>query len=279
LTNRPAVMGILNATPDSFANGGVPASIEAGLAMIAQGADIIDIGGESTRPHAAMVPPPLEQARVLPLIRALAGKGAEISIDTRNASTMRAALKAGASIVNDVSGLTYDSDAASVVATAGCRVILMHMRGTPQTMASLTHYDDVVADILAALTRLVDAAGRAGIARDRLVIDPGLGFAKTAAQSIAVLRRLEVFATLGLPILAGVSRKSFIGTLGGEADPQRRAPGSIAAALFAVERGASILRVHDVAQTVQALRVWTALVDSGKEDQGRGPWTPLRSSP
>jgi dihydropteroate synthase len=155
----------------------------------------------------------------------------------------------------------------------------MHMRGTPQTMASLTHYDDVVADILAALTRLVDAAGRAGIARDRLVIDPGLGFAKTAAQSIAVLRRLEVFATLGLPILAGVSRKSFIGTLGGEADPQRRAPGSIAAALFAVERGASILRVHDVAQTVQALRVWTALVDSGKEDQGRGPWTPLRTSP
>jgi dihydropteroate synthase len=271
-------MGILNASPDSFANGGVAASVEAGLALIAQGADILDIGGESTRPGAAVVEPQIEQRRVLPLIEALAGQGADISIDTRNASTMQAALRAGASIVNDVTGLSHDPAAGAIVAQAGCRVVLMHMRGTPQTMAYLAQYDDILGEVVAELAQRVEAAEHAGIARDRIIIDPGIGFAKTAAQNIILLQHLDAFTTLGLPILVGVSRKSFIGTLGGAPDPQLRAPGSIAAALFALERGASLLRVHDVAATVQALRVWTALRESGKQGQGSA-LDPLGTSP
>jgi dihydropteroate synthase len=271
-------MGILNASPDSFANGRVAASVEAGLAMIAQGADMLDIGGESTRPGAAVVEPQIEQRRVLPLIEALADRGADISIDTRNASTMQAALRAGASIVNDVTGLSHDPGAAAIVAHAGCRVVLMHMRGTPQTMASLAQYDDLVAEVVAELAARVEAAEHAGIARDRIIIDPGIGFAKTAAQNLTLLAQLGAFTALGLPILVGVSRKSFIGMLSGEPDPQLRAPGSIAAALFAAERGASILRVHDVAATVQALRVWTALRESGKQGQGSA-LDPLGTSP
>ena len=226
-------MGILNASPDSFANAAVAATIDDGLAMIADGATILDIGGESTRPGARAVDPTEEQARVLPLIRALAGKGAEISIDTRNASTMRAALDAGAAIINDVSGLTHDPNAAAVVAHAQCRVVLMHMRGTPQTMAKLAQYDDVAADVCAELDQLIAAAERAGIARANIIVDPGIGFAKTAAQNVALLQGLRRFTALGVPILAGVSRKSFIGAYGGEADPALRDPGSIAAALFA----------------------------------------------
>ena len=264
-------MGILNASPDSFANGGVAASVEAGLAMIAQGADILDIGGESTRPGAVAVSPRHEQRRVLPLIEALAGQGADLSIDTRNASTMLAALNAGASIVNDVTALSHDPDAAGVVARAGCRVVLMHMRGTPQTMASLAQYDDIVGEVLAELTRRVASAERAGIARGRMIVDPGIGFAKTDVQNVALLQRLDAFVALGLPVLVGASRKRFIGALGGEPDPTLRAPGSIAAALFAIDRGASILRVHDVAATVQAMLVWTALRESGKEGQGLCP--------
>ena len=263
--NSPQVMGILNATPDSFANGGIAATIDAGAAMIAQGADILDIGGESTRPGSTPVRPDEEQARVIPLIRALAPHGTPISIDTRNAETMRAALDAGASIVNDVSGLTHDPESANVVAQYGCRVVLMHMRGTPQTMTTMTHYTAIVSDVVQELARRIDAAERAGIARDRIIIDPGIGFAKTGAQNIALLQNLDAFAPFDLPILVGISRKSFIGTLAAEPEPQRRALGSIAAALFALEHGAAILRVHDVAETVQAVRVWTALSESRKK--------------
>ena len=252
-------MGILNASPESFANGGSTATAEIGLQMIADGATILDIGGESTRPGARPILPPDEQRRVLPLIESLAGKGAAISVDTRHASTMQAALAAGATIVNDTSGLAHDPDAAGVVARAGCRVVLMHMRGTPQTMTSLTQYDDVVHGVLGELSIRIAAAEQAGIKRNRIIIDPGFGFAKTGAQNLELLRRLDELAVFGVPVLAGVSRKSFIGTYGGEPDPQRRAPGSIAAALFALKRGASILRVHDVAETAQAVRVWTAL--------------------
>ena len=259
-----AIAGVLNATPDSFATAPEEASVECGLRMIAAGATILDIGGESTRPGAKPVPPLDEQARVLPLLRALAGRGAAISIDTRNATTMQAALDAGASIVNDVSGLSHDPASASVVARAGCRVVLMHMRGTPQTMAGLTQYDDIVADIIRELAVRIAAAEHAGIARENIIIDPGIGFAKTGTQNLEILRRLDEFGVLGLPIMVGLSRKSFIGAIAGEPDPQRRAPGSIAAALFALERGASILRVHDVAETVQAMRVWTALRESGR---------------
>jgi dihydropteroate synthase len=257
-----AIMGILNATPDSFASGGVAASVEHGLAMIAAGADILDIGGESTRPGAAVIEPAEEQARVLPLIRALAGQGVALSIDTRNASTMAVALDAGASIVNDVTGLAHDPDAASLVAARGCQVVLMHMRGAPATMAGLTAYGDVVAEVVAELGARVDAAERAGVARARMIVDPGIGFAKTAAQNLALLRGLGAFKVFGVKVLVGVSRKAFIGAYGGEADPLRRLPGSLAASLFALDHGASILRVHDVAETRQAVSVWQSLRES-----------------
>jgi dihydropteroate synthase len=255
----PMLMGILNATPDSFANRGETATIEHGRQMIAHGANILDIGGESTRPGATPIPPNEEQARVLPFIEALAGQGVPISVDTRNASTMAAALDAGASIVNDVSGLTYDPRAASLVAERGCRVVLMHSRGTPQTMKTLRHYDDLMADVKAELAVRIEAAERAGVRRENIAIDPGIGFAKTASQNVELLRRLSELAMFGLPMLVGVSRKSFIGVFGGEPDPARRLPGSLAAALFALEQGATILRVHDIAETAQAVRIWQLL--------------------
>jgi dihydropteroate synthase len=172
---------------------------------------------------------------------------------------MAAALDAGASIVNDVTGLAHDPDAAALVAARGCGVVLMHMRGTPQTMATLSAYGDVVADVVAELSARVDAALAAGVKRERIWIDPGIGFAKTAEQNLLLLQRLAAFVALGFPVLVGVSRKSFIGRFGGESDPARRGPGSLAAALYAVSRGASIVRVHDVAETIQALRMWQAL--------------------
>jgi dihydropteroate synthase len=255
----PILMGILNASPDSFANGGHAATVQNGLDMITQGAAILDIGGESTRPGAFPVSPNDEQHRILPLIEALAGKGADISVDTRNAATMRAALAAGATIVNDVTGLSHDSQAAAVVAQAGCRVVLMHMRGTPQTMAGLTQYGDVVAEVKAELAARIAVAERAGVQRANMVVDPGIGFAKTAAQNLDLLRRLREFCDFGLPVLVGVSRKSFIGAYTGEADPARRVAGSVAAGLFAWQQGASILRVHDVAETRQAVNIWHRL--------------------
>ena len=263
---RPLVMGILNATPDSFSGGGATqgpsALIETGLAMRAAGAAIIDVGGESTRPGAAVVPPDIEIARIVPVIGGLARDGVTVSVDTRNAATMRAALDAGARIVNDVSGLRHDPAAAPLVAAAACPVILMHMRGTPATMSAQAVYDDVVADVLAELAATRDAALAAGIAPAAIALDPGFGFAKRGAQNVALLRALPSFRALGHPVLAGVSRKRFIGELAGEPDPARRDPGSIAAALFAAGRGAAILRVHDVPGTVQALRVWQAIADA-----------------
>lgn len=259
---RPLVMGVINVTPDSFSDGGhflePEAAIAAGEAMRAAGADILDIGGESTRPGAEPVPPELERARILPVVRALS-PGGPVSIDTRNATTMRAALEAGAAIVNDVSGLAHDPEAAGVVAEAGCPVILMHMRGTPRTMRSLAVYRDVVLDVAEELAFRLAAAEAAGIARARIVLDPGIGFAKTAEHTLALLARLALFHQFGCPVMVGVSRKGFIGHVGAEGDPGRRLPGSLAAGLAAVARGASILRVHDVRETVQALRIWQAI--------------------
>ena len=204
--------------------------------------------------------------RVLPVIAALAGAGVPISIDTRNAATMAEALDAGASIVNDVSGLTHDPAAIGIVAARRCRVVLMHMRGTPATMSGLAAYGDVVADVAADLATRVEAAEAAGIDRARIAIDPGFGFAKTVEHDIALLRGLGALTRLGLPIVAGLSRKGVIGALGGVDQPKARAPGSIAAGLFALCHGAAILRVHDVAATVQAVRVWAAL--SGRATPG-----------
>ncbi|WP_158928266.1 dihydropteroate synthase [Acidisphaera sp. S103] len=263
--DRPLVMAILNVTPDSFSDGGRRAdsrdAIAAGLAMAADGADIIDVGGESTRPGATPVPPDVEQARVLPVIRALAAEGVCLSADTRNASTMRAALAAGARIINDVSALVHDPLAAAVVVEHACPVVLMHMRGTPETMATLAVYDDVVAEVRAELEQRIDAAIQAGVRPEQIAIDPGFGFAKRSKQSAAVLRRLPDLVSLGYPVLAGLSRKSLIGALTDETDARRRLPGSLAAELFAVQHGAAILRVHDVLETVQALRVWRALAE------------------
>jgi dihydropteroate synthase len=262
---QPQIMAVLNVTPDSF-SGAAPADpIAAGRVLHAQGADIIDIGGESTRPGAAPVPTGEEQARILPVIRALAGGPARISVDTRNAATMAAALDAGATIINDVSGLAHDPAAAGLVAARGCEVVLMHMRGTPQTMASLTQYADVVDEVIAELAARIEAAVAAGIAPGRITIDPGIGFAKTPAQNLALLRGLPRFKAMGFPLLVGASRKSFIGVYGREPDPLRRTPGSLAAALFALSQGADILRVHDAAETVQAVRVWQALAGCDTE--------------
>jgi dihydropteroate synthase len=259
---RPRVMGVLNVTSDSFSDGGrvdPGAAIAAGLAMRDEGADIVDVGGESTRPGASPTPPEAERARIVPVIRALAEAGVLVSVDSRHAATMTAALDAGAAIVNDVSALTHDPASAALIAARGCPVVLMHMRGTPATMMGLARYDDVAGEVTAELARLVDAAEQAGIRRGAIAVDPGFGFAKHPVHSLSLLRGLATLRTLGLPILAGVSRKGFIGATSGEADPARRFPGSIAAGLFALGRGAAILRVHDVKETAQAVRVWHAL--------------------
>ncbi len=213
----------------------------------------------STRPGAAAVGMVEEQARVLPVIRRLAAAGLRVSVDTRNAATMAAALDAGAAIVNDVSALAHDPAAAALVAARGAGVVLMHMRGEPATMNSLANYNDIAIETVRELAVRVEIALRAGIARERIVIDPGIGFAKTASHNLELLNRLPILLNLQLPILVGVSRKSFIGRLSGVQDPMKRLPGSLATGLFAVERGASILRVHDVAETVQALRMRAAL--------------------
>ena len=261
---RALLMGILNVTPDSFSDGGRfagPAeAIAAGRAMLANGADILDIGGESTRPHAEALPPAAEIARVVPVVTGLAAAGATVSIDSRNAATMAAALDAGAAIVNDVSGLRHDPAAAALVAARACPVILMHMRGTPATMNDRAQYENVVDEVLAELAATRDAARAAGIAADKIALDPGLGFAKIGAQNLALLRATARFAGLGHPLVIGASRKRFIGEATGEAEPGKRGPGSLAAGLYALSQGAAILRVHEVAETAQALRLWRRLM-------------------
>jgi dihydropteroate synthase len=266
----PVVMGILNATPDSFSDGGDHVdpgrAAAAGHEMVAAGAGLLDVGGESTRPGSAPVPPEEEQARILPVIRRLRDAGVPISVDTRHAATMAAALDAGATIVNDVSALAHDPAAAALVAARDAPVVLMHMRGTPATMASLARYDDVALEVTRELAARVAAAVAAGIARERIVVDPGIGFAKTVRHSLEVLRRLPLLLNLGCRVLVGSSRKSFISGVVDAVPPKQRGPGSLASGLFALSRGASILRVHDVAETVQAVRVWRAL----GEDAGAG---------
>jgi dihydropteroate synthase len=261
--DRPRIMGILNVTPDSFSDGGRFQSTGALLqtARAMAGADILDIGGESTRPGAEEVPETVERDRVVPAIRTLreAGIGTPISIDTRKAAVARAAMAAGASILNDVSALTFDPGLAPFAAMQRLPVILMHAQGTPATMQERPAYDDVVLDVYDALATRVQAAVAAGIARDRIVIDPGIGFGKTQAHNLALLARLSLFHGLGLPVLLGASRKKFIGALTDEPQADRRLPGSLAVALHAVGQGVQVLRVHDVAETRGALTVWQAM--------------------
>ena len=254
--DRPHLMGILNVTPDSFFDGGAHADpVAVGLRLVAEGASIVDVGGESTRPGATPVDPEEEQRRILTVIEALARKGVLISVDTRNASTMRAAIAAGARIVNDVSGLTHDLEALHAVANSKASVILMHMRGTPQDMLSHTQYDDVVEDVAQWLEQRVAACERAGIVRDRIAIDPGIGFAKTHAQSIALLQRIDRFVALGFPVVIGASRKGFLKSLGGGDTPADRLEASVKVAVDAARQGAHILRMHDVSETARALAV------------------------
>lgn len=261
--DRPLVMGIVNVTPDSFSDGGDHADAEAAIAhgrrLRAEGADILDIGGESTRPGAEPVSPAQELARVLPVIRALADEGAVISIDTRHAVVMREAIAAGARIINDVTGLTGDPESLAVAASTGAPVVLMHMRGEPRTMQQQPSYADVVVAVMAHLEGLVARALAAGIARDRIAIDPGIGFGKDVDHNVTLLDHTALFHGLGCPLLIGVSRKRFIAALSAGEAPKARLPGSLAAALHCLDQGAQILRVHDVAETVQAIALWRAL--------------------
>ena len=264
--DRPRIMGILNVTPDSFSDGGrwldPEAAVRRGLELVAEGADILDIGGESTRPGAAEVPVDEELQRVTPVIGALARQALlPLSVDTRRCAVARQALEAGAAIVNDVSALG-DPEMAAAVREAGAGVVLMHMRGTPAEMQRDPRYEDVVAEVRAFLAARMAAAVAAGIGRGQIMIDPGIGFGKTTAHNLALLRALERLAELA-PVLVGASRKRFIGEITG-APVEQRLPGSLAVALWSLTRGAAILRVHDVAATCAAVRMAGALCGSGK---------------
>ena len=265
--DRPRVMGIVNVTPDSFSDGGLHATAGAALAqgraLVAAGAEILDIGGESTRPGAAEVPVSEEIARILPVIEGLA-RTAPLSVDTRKARVAEAALRAGAGIVNDVSALTFDPALAGVVAAEGAPVILMHAQGSPETMQDDPRYDDVLLDVYEALAARVAAAEAAGIARDRIVIDPGIGFGKTQDHNLALMRGLTLFHGLGLPVLLGVSRKRFIGTIGGADRAADRAPGTLALTLAGIAQGIQLHRVHDAAEIVQGMRLWCAATGKGE---------------
>ena len=259
--DRPLIMGVLNVTPDSFSDGGRyidrDAAVEHAHALIAQGADILDIGGESTRPAAEPVTLDEERRRVIPVLEALANCGRPVSIDTRKPELMKEAIAAGASLINDVDALEGPG-ALATVARSSAAVCLMHKQGDPRTMQQNPHYDNVVAEVRDYLRARVEAALEAGIARERIIIDPGFGFGKTQDHNIELLRNLDALTALGVPVLAGLSRKAMLGRITGR-EPQERVHASVAAALFAVDRGAHIVRVHDVTETRDALAVWAAL--------------------
>lgn len=262
--DRPRVMGILNATPDSFSDGGDMAkaadAVAAGVAMCAAGVDLLDVGGESTRPGAATVPVDQETARVQPVIAGLreAGVTCPISIDTRKAAVARSAHAAGANLVNDVSGFTYDADLAPYCAAQDLPVCVMHALGDPATMQHDPQYDHVLLDVYDFLERQIATLVAAGIPRTRIVADPGIGFGKNMQHNLTLLARISLFHGLGVPVLLGASRKRFIGTIGKAPDAKTRAPGSIAVGLSALASGIQMLRVHDASETLQAIALWRA---------------------
>lgn len=262
--DRPLLMGIVNVTPDSFSDGGLFDTKEAAIVhaaeLAAAGAAIVDVGGESTRPGSDEVDEADELARVVPVIEGLSGFNAVISVDTRKASVARAAAKAGAKILNDVSALTYDPASLAAAAESGLSVVLMHAKGLPKTMQDDPTYDDVVLEVFDYLEARIEAAVASGIDRAHIAADPGLGFGKTLAHNLALLANLSLYHGLGVPILVGASRKRFIGGIGQGRDPRAREPGSQAAAIAAAGQGVQLLRVHDVASTSQALEVWRAAV-------------------
>ncbi|WP_372801669.1 dihydropteroate synthase [Paracoccus seriniphilus] len=258
--DRPRLMGIVNATPDSFSDGGTYDPVQQARGLLMAEADILDIGGESTRPGAADVGTEEEIKRVSPVIRALSDR-VPVSIDTRKALVARAALEAGATMVNDVSGFDYDPELAGTVAGSGVPVCLMHAQGVPLTMQDNPSYDDVLLDVYDALEQRIARAESAGIPRHHIVIDPGIGFGKTEAHNLAILRRISLYHGLGCPILLGVSRKRFIGSIGEAEIAADRMPGTLALTLAAVDQGVQIHRVHDVAEIKQGIRLWQAVND------------------
>jgi dihydropteroate synthase len=263
--DRPVLMGILNVTPDSFSDGGAfydpSRALDHGRAMMEAGADIVDVGGESTRPGANETPVAEELRRVVPIVEALARDGVPISVDTRRAAVMRAALDAGARVVNDVTALTGDRDSMAVAAESGAPVVLMHMAGEPRTMQQAPHYDDVALDVLDYLEARVDACEAAGIPRSHIAVDPGMGFGKHPIDhNLPLLRRIALLHATGCEILLGVSRKSFIGRVSRNEQAAERVAGSVAAALWGVSQGVQIIRVHDVGETRQALAVCRAIM-------------------
>ncbi len=257
------VMGVINVTPDSFSDGGRYESPQQAVSlageMVENGVDVLDIGGESTRPGAQPVPLQEELDRVIPAVEAIRDLDTPISIDTRKSTVMGAALDAGATIVNDVTALEYDCCSLQTVRDAGCRVILMHSGGDPRTMQNAPVYDHASLDVFDYLEKRISLCLRAGIRIENIAVDPGIGFGKTVSHNLVLLRDLALFTTLGTAVVVGASRKRFIGTLSGVDHPDRRLSGSVAVALAAAASGASMVRVHDVAETVQALRVWHSI--------------------
>jgi dihydropteroate synthase len=290
---RPRVMGIVNVTPDSFSEGGGDAGPARAIArceqLLREGADLLDIGGESTRPGAAAIGADVELERVVPVLAAAVRLGCPVSIDTSKAAVMRAALELGADIVNDVSALRGEGALDVVGGDGRCGVCLMHMRGTPASMPGEARYDDVVAEVEAFLRERIGAAEAAGLARARIVADPGIGFAKTAAHNLELLARQQALLALGVPLVAGWSRKSTLARLAGVATPAaersldertRIVAASVVAAVIAVERGARIVRVHDVAATVAALAVWRAAGGAdNRDDRSTAPFESPRAEP
>ena len=272
-SRRTVVMGVLNVTPDSFSDGGLAIASDGsseravglGLALATAGADCVDVGGESTRPGSDPVHVDVELARVIPVVASLAGEGVIVSVDTRHAAVARAALDAGASIVNDVGALAPDEGMLDAVAAAGAAYVIMHLRGEPRTMQDDPRFDDVVAEVEAELLAARDAAVAGGVEADRIALDPGIGFGKTLAHNLALLAAVPRLAGHGAPLLVGASRKSFLGHVTGVATPAERLAGSLASAVLAARDGARILRVHDVAATVEALAVQAA-IDGGAID-------------
>jgi dihydropteroate synthase len=258
----PQIMGILNVTPDSFSDGGewfdFAEAVDHGRLLVAEGADILDVGGESTRPGADPVTLDEELRRVVPVVRALRDTGAQLSIDTMKLTVAEAAVEAGATLVNDVTAFRHDPELAGFVADRGCDCCLMHMLGEPRTMQVDPRYDDVVDDVRAFLEARVEFAVGEGVREEKIIVDPGIGFGKTLRHNLELLRRLEEIVAIGLPVVIGTSRKSFLGRLTGREDPHDRVAATVATTVLALERGAKVFRVHDVAPTKDALTVATA---------------------
>ena len=275
---RPLLMGIVNVTPDSFSDGGAFAgpddAVAHGWALIEAGADILDIGGESTRPGSEAVPLSVERERVMPVLAALAGCGVPMSIDTRKAALMAEATGLGAEIINDISALTYDPESAAIAAASNAHVVLMHCKGEPRTMQQAPRYRDVVLEVYDALAERLAAAEAAGIPRARLAVDPGIGFGKSFAHNLEIMEHLALFHGLGVTLLVGASRKGFVGHVTGVASAGARVHGSVGMALAAAGQGAQIQRVHDVAATRQALTAWRSA--RGIETDGAPAVRPVR---